>query len=268
MADELFSAGGQIGADAAKTSVDQNLREKELRQKSGDAASGELGADRRQMSAQQAQMGLEKLKDEENYVEFTPQIALGMVNATGNKEWLRMSDNGPDGKPHRMRADMLLGWLTAESKQKWAPKMVTRYVDGKQQNGLIWMDPDGNKQEFWPGEGIDPGKLHPGKGGKGGSGGDDTFKKNKEFLAQYNKRRAEYSDPIKAKEIQQTNPDKYSEDQQWLKENMDQYDKLTRGMGKAGAQAPKPAAGTSGDSGGGQAFDADAFIKEALGSGQ
>lgn len=262
MADELFSAGAGLLKGAADTAVDQNLKEKELRQKSGDAASGELGADRRQMSVQQAAMALQKLKDAEDQITITPQIALGLVKNTGNKEWLSATGT-------KMRADMLLGIYTAESKRKYQQKLTQTYdKDGTVRHVLITPDEEGNPTEWYLDPGMNADKLHPGKGGKGGSGGDDTFKKNKEFLAQYNKRRAEYSDPIKAKEIQQTNPDKYNEDQQWLKDNMDQYDKLTRSMGKAGAQPPKPAAGASGDSGGSQGFDADAFIKEALGSGQ
>jgi hypothetical protein len=262
MADELFTAGAGLLKGAADTATGQEAQIKDTGAKQGMQASSELGADRRQMSSQQAQIALEKLKNAEDQVTITPQIALGLVKNTGNKEWLSAIGT-------KMRSDMLLGIYTAESKRRYQPKLTQTYdKDGTVRHVLITPDEEGNPTEWYLDSGMNADKLHPGKGGKGGAGGDDTFKKNKEFLAQYNKRRAEYSDPIKAKEIQQTNPDKYGEDQQWLKDNMDQYDKLTRGMGKAGAQTPKTPAGTSGDSGANQGFDADAFIKEALGSGQ
>ena len=63
-----------------------------------------------------------------------------------------------------------------------------------------------------------------------------------------------------------TDPDKLSQQQQWIRDNQDQYDKLVKGMGKAGGGGegqPAPAGGApSSDN---APFDADAFIKDALG---
>jgi hypothetical protein len=111
MAEELFSAGASLLKGAADTSVDQNLKEKQMNQQGAEVAEKQ-GADSAQLSMQQkAQMALEKLKMADNRVKITPQIALGLVKNTGDKEWLKAV--GTD-----MRSDVLLGLYSHGINQK------------------------------------------------------------------------------------------------------------------------------------------------------
>ena len=239
--------------------------------KAGEAAGGEVGASGRQAAgAQDAQKLAElhsKLNQAENMFTVTPQIALGLVKNTGDKSWLEAV-----GKP--IRADVFSALYThgmALANEKKSPKVTLTYgKDGKVSHTLVWQDADGNPQQIQLDQGMATKLLNEGKGGgkKGGDSSSEELKKMKEFNRAYEKARAEISDPFKAKTLQMTNPEKFAQSEQWLKDNQDQYDANIKALGKGGGAAVggggAPAAG-----GGAQPdnapFDADAFIKDALG---
>ena len=273
--DTAFGASAELLGEAGQTELGVSKLKTEQTGQTMDAgvqASTQMGEDRRQGTfdqKQKAAQALAKFKAQQamqgKLVTITPQIALGMVKNTGDKEWLAAVGQ-------QMEAPVLMSLYTHGIKTdqaKKAPKITQIYDDdGKVRHAVVYTDEDGNQQQLLLDKGMTPEQLNKGKGGKGkaGSGGDDTFKKNKQFLTEYDKRKAEYSDPLKAHEVQKSDPKRYDEDMQWLKDNQDTYDSLTKQMGKAGGGG-----GAAPDAGGGQQdnapFDADDFIKEAL-SGQ
>lgn len=252
----LEAAGGQA-SNIARTNQDAT----NTTVQAGNAASSELGAERRQMSAQDAQLQIKKMEVAENQVEITPQLALGLVKNTGEKDWLKATGT-------RMRADVLMSLYThglAVNQAKRSPKVIQKAnADGTVQNGLVWEDADG-VQQFWPGTGIKPEKLHPPRGAGAGAGSKDTSISNadKKFMASQEKDASFFGDASKSEQLKATNPDEWNRRHDTYMQNQDRYDQLRKGLGKAGA-APAAA-------GGGAApvnsapFDADAFIKDALG---
>lgn len=264
----MYGEGAQLLEGAAQTQgKTQELQQEKTNMlvKSGDQASANLAGERQQISGQQAAMALEKMKASEEQMTITPQIALGLAKNTGDKEWMKAIGT-------KLRSDVLLGLYThgmTLAAQKRSPKISQIYdQSGKIRHAVVYTDEDGNMQSLMLDQGITPKTLNEGKHApgrpKGGSGGSDEFKNKKEFNRAYEKRRSEYADPIKADEVKKTNPEKYDEDIQWLKDNQDTYDTNVRGMGKGGGAegAPEPTAG----GGAPQApFDADSFIKDALG---
>lgn len=261
----LLQASGNQAANIAQTrqaTTDTTV-------KAGEAAGAQVGETQRQISAQQATMALEKMKASEKMqgkvLTITPQIALGLAKNTGDREWMQAV--GQD-----MRSDVLLGLYThgmSLQQAKKAPKVTQIYDgNGKIRHAVVYTDEQGNIQQLMLDEGIAPEALNKGKGGgakKTGAAKDDTFKKQKEFNRAYEKLRSVYDDPMKAQETKIANPDKYNQDLQWLKDNQDQYDQNVRAMGKAGS--PSPAAGVGGSSAvpDNAPFNADAFIRDALG---
>lgn len=271
-ADTLFPAGAELlraaGSQSDAISKD-NQAKTDATIKTGDSASSELGAERRQMSSQQAAVALQKMTDQENKIQITPQLALGLVKNTGDKSWLQAVGT-------KMRADVYTGLYThgmSLAQAKKAPKITQTFDKDSNtiRHAVVYTDEDGVIQTLPLDSGITPKKLNEGKGGnrgggKGGGGNADSmdFKKRKEFLAQFNKRRAEYADPARAAEAKALDPEKYNQDMQWIKDKQDLYDKITTEMsqgGGTGNEAPAAAGGNSG-----APFDADAFIKDALGS--
>lgn len=190
MAEELFSAGGQIAANAAGTAVDQNLKQKETLER-GAEVSQKQGADIGEISMQQkAQMALEKLRASEDQVTITPQIALGLVKNTGNKDWLTSIGT-------KMRSDVLLGMYSHGINAKFAGKEYKVPVGDK----IVTMVPKYNSDTAdWDFEAIGEGeKFSPtakgedtpkakadrsARSGKGGSGIHED-PKDKEFLKTY-----------------------------------------------------------------------------------
>ncbi len=266
----LYGEGAQLLEGAATTQAQAG----ELEQKKtaaqldvGKSASSELTGEREQISGQQATMALEKLKASEKMqgkvTTITPQIALGLAKNTGDKEW--MSAIGQD-----MRTDVLLGMYThgmTVAQQKKQPKITQIYdKSGKIRHAVVYTDEQGNQQEMLLDEGMTPEALNKGKnvgrGGKGGAGGSDEFKNKKEFIANYQKRRNELADPMRAKDLKSSNPQKYEQDQQFLQDYKDQYDKDIKEMsqggssGSEGSPAPSP--------GGGKAFDPNSIFDEVL----
>ena len=231
----------------------------------GEAAGREVGASSRQESAQKAQQKLMQMEMEAKLkgemITITPQLALGLVKNTGEKDWLKAVGQS-------MRADIYTSLYTHGMQMeaaKRAPKIIQRAnPDGTLQNGLVWTDAEG-VQQFWPGTGISPEKLHPSRRGSGEK--DPNFKKNQQFIKSFEKARSELADPARAAQLKATNPDSYTEKTQWLKDNQDRYDQLLKGMGAAGGggASPAPAAGGSASTDSAP-FDADAFIKDALGN--
>jgi len=274
MPDNLFGTAAGLLEGAGQ----QQLEEKKVEQvpqsegvKAGESAAGNISAEKQTaMSGQQAQQ-LAVLKDKldqaSNMMTITPQVALGMVKNTGDKEWMKAIGQ-------KMRADVVLGMYTHGIKlnqAKKAPKVTQIYdKDGKVRHSVVYTDEDGNEQQLMLDEGMTPDQLNKGKGGKSksGSGSDDSLKKMKEFNRAYEKARSEISDPSKAAQLQATNPESFKEKSQWLKDNQDQYDANIKALGKGGGAAIPGAAAPAGEGGADNApFDADAFIKDALGQG-
>jgi len=261
---DLYGAGANLlegSVQAAGNIAKQKQASTDSAVQPGEEAGKQLGDLQRQKMAQDAAMKLKQMEMNDT-IEVSPQIALGLAKNTGDKGWLQSVGQ-------RMRPDVMLGLYThgmAVSASKKSPKVTQIYdANGKIRHAVVYQDEEGNVQQLMLDEGITPEALNKGKGGgRGGSKkGDDTFKNKKEFNRAYEKLRAVYDDPMKAKETQVSNPEKYSQDQQWLKDNQDQYDKNVREMGKSGG-APAKASGSSADPGDAP-FDADAFIKDALG---
>lgn len=269
----LFGEATQAMEGASQTAQQTNeiaQKDRENTIQAGEAAGAEVGATGRQaMGAQDAQKLAElhsKLNQAENMFTVTPQIALGLVKNTGDKSWLAAV-----GKP--IRADVFSALYThgmALANEKKAPKVTLTYdAKGKVSHTLVWQDADGNPQQVQLDEGASAKLLNEGKGGgkKGGAGGsDEELKKMKEFNRAYEKARAEVADPARAAQLKATNPEDYSAKQQFLKDNADQYDANIKALGKGGGAAvpgATPAAG--GGAPDNAPFDADAFIKDALG---
>jgi hypothetical protein len=277
MPDTLFGQSAQMmgvasEAQAQEKSLDQ--RKQESTMKAGEAASSEIGADRRQkMSAEEQQKLLQQkamLDQAENMITITPQLALGLTKNTGEKDWLTAVGQ-------KMRADVYTGLYThgmALANAKKSPKVTLTYdKNGNVSHTLVWQDEDGNPQQIQLDEGSASKLLNEGKGGgrKGGSRSSedaDKLKKMKEFNRAYEKARSEISDPARAAQLKATNPDSFSSKEQWLKDNQDQYDANIKSLGKGGGAAvpgAEPAAAGGGAQPDNTPFDANAFIKDALG---
>ena len=217
--------------------------------------------------------GLEVLKDKmdqaENMVSITPQIALGMVHNTGDKEWLKAVGQ-------KMRADVLMPLYTHGIKleqAKKAPKITQVYdKDGKVRHSVVYTDENGDEQQLLLDEGMTPEALNKGRGGAGGgkrgggAGGakkDDTLAKQKAFMASHEKQAALLNDASKSSALKATDPEQYQRMKEEYEKDQDRYDQLKTQMGAAGAPAPA-AGGKSAGSGDSSPFNPDDLIKEAL----
>jgi hypothetical protein len=226
-------------------------------------AGADLEAKKSEATAQEGIAAMnEKLDQAENMVTITPQIALGMVKNTGDKEWLKAVGT-------KMRSDVAIAMYTNSIKTEYAkhqPKVTQVYGDdGKIRHAVVYTDPDGNQQQLLLDPGMKPEQLNKGKGGSAkpsNKASDDTFKKNKEFMRAHEKQASLLNDPVKSKELQATNADQYNKMKEEFDKDQDRYDQLKTQMGAAGGSAA-PAAG-GGQQSDNAPFDADALIKEAL----
>lgn len=267
----LYGEGAQLLEGSAQTQTDTAKLEQaktDTTVEAGKASGAQLGETERQISSQQATMALEKMKASDKMqgkvVTITPQIALGMAKNTGDPSWMQAI--GQD-----MRSDVLMSLYTHGIKldqAKKAPKITQVYdANGKIRHAVVYTDEQGNIQQLILDAGITPENLNKGKGGKGGRGGagkdpeEMSFKEKKAFIDMYQKRRAEYSDPMRSEDIKKRNPEKYNQDQQWLKDNLDTNDQILKSMGQGGAAAPSSGGTATPEA----PFDADAFIEDALG---
>ena len=146
MADTLFPAALQ-GQEAALQGANANADRQQETQKegvdAGKAASSNLAGERQQaMSGQQAQQ-LAQLKDKldqaSNMVTITPQIALGLVKNTGNKEWLKAIGQ-------KQRADVVLSFMRDGINKRIAGKEYTTSLDGKDYRIGMNIDDNGDPQ--------------------------------------------------------------------------------------------------------------------------
>lgn len=265
----LFGEATQALEGASQTAISQNqIAQKDRGDtiQAGESAGAGNNAASREQSAQQAAQKMEQMKTEAmlkgEMITITPQLALGLVKNTGEKDWLQSVGQS-------MRADVYTGLYThgmALANAKKAPK-ITQINDanGKIRHAVVYTDEEGNQQQLMLDAGMTPEQLHPDRS-KGKGATDPNFKKNQQFIKSYESARKELSDPIRAKELEKLNPDDYREKTQWLKDNQDQYDQLIKGMGKAGAPEPAKSPSAGSQSPGGAPFDADSFIKDALGN--
>lgn len=101
--------------------------------RAGTATSGNLSAERMQIMKA-------KLDEQANMVDITPQIALGLVKATGDKEWMKAIGQ-------KIRADMLLGY--------------TQYGINARMAGKVFKVPHGDKEMSISFSPDDNGELQP-----------------------------------------------------------------------------------------------------------
>jgi hypothetical protein len=261
----VYGAGARLmesSAGTAQSIGQQDVERKKIAAEQSMSSEKETGADIRQISSQQADMALKKLDMQTKSMNVTPQIAVGLARYMGPAAFQLI---GPQD-PH-----FVLGLLHAQVQQDMAklkaPKEFNFRVGDKTVPGVMHYNEDTSSWEIKQlGEGGTVGTPE-GRGGKGKGGGDDTFKKNKEFMRSYEKDEAILNDPTKSAQLKASSPDEFAVIQDRVSKNRDRYDQLKTDLGSAGG-APKPAAG-----GGGAAtpdnspFDADAFIKDALGDG-
>lgn len=256
----LYGEGAQLlesGAASARQTGQQNVEREKIASENIRSATGELGAMGRQLSAQDAAVALKKMEMAENQIEITPQIALGLSKNTGDKEW--MTSVG-----QRMRADVVLGLYThglTLQQMKRSPKVTQVYDDkGKIRHAVVYTDEQGTLQQLMLDAGMTPEKLHP---PKPGAGGGDDFKKNKEFIKSHEKAAALFNDPFKSKQLKSTDPDQWNRAHEEYIKDQDRYDQLKTSMGGAGSAQPSGDGETPAPDN--TPFDADAFIKDALG---
>lgn len=271
MPETLFGAGAQLLESSAGTASDINKQKQEATKTTVDAgasAGSEIGArQRQQMSGQQAQqleMLKSKLTQQENLMTITPQIALGLAKHSKNPDWLKAVGT-------QMRSDVVLGLYTAESKAHYTPRYITKQDGDQVSHGWSWFDPDTGQEMFVPSDKGGPkysptarGEVTPKDKSKvDKKGKDDTLKKNEDFMRSHEKQAALFNDPVKANQLKTTNPDQYNRMYEEYQKDQDRYDQLKTSMGAAGGPAV-PASGANPDQGSAP-FDADAFIKEAVG---
>lgn len=270
MAETLFPAGAQLLQGAANTASNigqQRVERERIRTQAASQALSEIGDNVREISNQRAQMALKQMEMEGNQVEITPQIALGLAKNTGDKEWMMSVGQ-------KMRADVLLGIYTHGINLVAAKRShkITQVYDkeGKVRHSVVYTDEAGNLQQLILDAGMTPEKLHPSRSREGAQLKVDqlTFQQRKEWVRDYEKRRTEYSDPIRAKMVQGQNPEKYKEDQQYLEDYRDTYDEILKSFVKGQGNKPGSPRLTPGSDSGGEPeapFDAEAFIQDALG---
>lgn len=261
MPDTLYPAGGQMvqtGINAGMEGKKLDLLQSEQSQKTMEAG---LGAVRDVQGDRNKIMAVERLKQMEameNKIEITPQLALGLVKNTGDKDWL-------SAVGQRMRADVYTALYThgmAVNQSKRAPKVTQIYDEkGKIRHAVIYTDDQGNIQQLPLDTGFTPEQLHPPKPGTGTSPED---KKNKEFMRSHEKQAALFNDPVKSKQLKAMDPEQWNMQHEEYMKDQDRYDKLKTSLGKGGG-------GPAGTGGGDSAvpdnspFDSDAFIQSALG---
>lgn len=244
---------------SAKTASDiqsQDIQRKGQTIDAGEKASSELGASRREMSRQQAEMGLKKLELQQKSMNVTPQIAVGLSRYLGPAAFQLI---GPQD-PH-----FVLGILHAQIQQDMvklkAPKEFNFKVGDKTVPGVMHYNEDSASWEI----------KQLGEGGPTatpkGKGTDTSLSKaDQKFMASQEKDAAFFAS-TNATQLKATNPDEWQRRYDTYKRNQDRYDKLRSSMGQgSGTPAPAPAAGGGGAAAapGDAPFSADDFINEAL----
>lgn len=255
----LYGEGAQL-LDSAGTQASNIAKERQAATdttvKAGESAGANLSAERTQISSQQAQMALKKMELSENHVEITPQLALGLARTTGDKSWI-------EAIGQTMRADVYTGLYTHGIEQAYAkrsPKITQVYDEnGKIRHAVVYTDEQGNPQQLMLDAGITPDKLHPHKP----SGSGDDFKKNKEFMKSHEKAAAFFNDAVRSKQLKSQDPEQWNRMHEEYIKDQDRYDQLKTSMGGSGASQPGGRGDTPAPDN--APFDADAFIKDALG---
>lgn len=108
MVDNLYGEGAsllQAAGNQATANAQTRQAGTETTVKAGEAAGAQLGDTQRQQQAQQAAQALEVMKQKFDTVEITPQLALGLVRNTGDREWMKSIGQ-------RMRADVYTSLYT------------------------------------------------------------------------------------------------------------------------------------------------------------
>jgi len=272
MPDTLFGQSAQMMGEANQQQANtQNIdqRKQEATMKAGEAASSEIGADRRQkMGAEEQQKLLQQkamLDQAENMITITPQLALGLTKNTGEKDWL-------PAVGQKMRADVYTGLYThglALANAKKSPKVTLTYdKKGNVSHTLVWQDEDGNPQQIQLDEGSAAKLLNEGKGGgrkSGGSGGpkDQSLKALNDWNNASVKDRNSVSGAA-GMQLEATDADEYKRRKQRVEEDRDTYYQNleainSKGHGGGEAPAAKPK-----ESSGGQEFDPNSIFDAAL----
>jgi hypothetical protein len=235
MPDNLFASAANLLSSAGsqtQETANRDQKTQEMGVTAGENASSELGAERRQqagaMDAQKLTILKDKLDQASNMVQVTPQIALGLVKNTGDKEWLKMVGQ-------KMRADVMFSMYQYGANLKMQSKEYKVPVGDK----IVTMRPHYNKETSdWDFEAVAEGeKFSPKSKGevtpdvkekekKGASGEDpkdkeflktyrqyqkDTQGMNGEILAQLGKKDPKQADDLQKKlDFVQTNTDRFN----------------------------------------------------------
>ena len=253
MADNtLFGEANQAlqGAGAIQNESQNQDQKKNMPPDTGAQGQGVSAMRDSNNSQDQQKMAILKsqLDQAENMMTMTPQIALGLVKNTGDKEWLKLV-----GK--KVRSDVVLGFYTHGIKlaqQKKEPKVSQVYKkDGTVGHELYWMDDEGQPQTLPLDEGMATKLLNKKTGGTG-SPKDQTLASLKEWNAEYKKDRASTTG-INGEKLKATDPDEYDrrssrveEDQDTYYKNLEQIESL--GSGGGPGLKPKTTTGTTSSS--------------------
>jgi len=158
MPDNLFgtAAGAMTTAvNAAEESNAQDERSREATMRQGSEASAQLGESNRLGQKGQQEQQLEvlkaKLNEAENTMLITPQIALGLVKNTGDKEWMRAVGT-------KMRSDVLMAMYTHGINAKLQGKEFKVPIGDKIHTLISHVDDEGNQtlEDLGEGERFSP----------------------------------------------------------------------------------------------------------------
>jgi hypothetical protein len=136
MADNLFGASaGLLESAGQKQTQNMEIAQKPITQ----ATDASNTARQNQVSAQDAQklaMLKSQLDQAENMIDITPQIALGLVKNTGDKEWMKAIGQ-------KMRADVVMAMYTHGINTKISQKEITTMIGKNKVTLQPYIDDDG-----------------------------------------------------------------------------------------------------------------------------
>jgi hypothetical protein len=141
--DTLFPAAAQLlgkaGTDV-QANADRSQQNNNLGVETAEGAGlASADAQAKQQKKQQFDAAQAALDRQANMVQVTPQIALGLVKNTGNKEWMKSV-----GQP--IRADVLMSFLRTGINEKIAGKEYKTIKDGKEYTIANDIDENGDIQ--------------------------------------------------------------------------------------------------------------------------
>lgn len=133
MADTLFPAAGQLLSNAGEQQLKQKDQDQEIQKEGVEAGQNAAEGERKkQMAILQAQ-----LDRAGNMMDITPQIGLGLIKATGNKDWFKAIGQ-------KQPAAAVLAFLKDGMNQKLMGKVFKVPHGDKELSMTLTQDEDGN----------------------------------------------------------------------------------------------------------------------------